>query len=128
MAKTNLVLRSVALLYLVFFIIVPMINPEEIDEAESMHPTLRYAIAAGFIIVTAALGISMIREYFRNKKAGRYSPEGYKDDEELEGVEDTSQNSEDGDDTNEDYDDDEYYDEDYDDEEYEDVENEDDRK
>ena len=117
-AKTSLMIRGVALFYLVFFVIVPLIDSEP-EDAASFNPVLRYAIIAFFIIVTAVIAIFTVLEYIRNNKAGRYKAEAYKDDEGVEGAtesieEDSAEDETDEDD--EEYDDDDDYGDDEDDE------------
>ena len=124
-AKTSLMIRAVALFYLVFFVIVPLIDNEP-EDAASFSPVLRFAIIAFFIIVTAVIAIFTVLEYIRNNKAGRYKAEAYEDDEGVEGVEesaeeDSAEDETDDDDDEYDDDDDDYGDEEddeYGDDEY----------
>jgi len=120
MAKTRIMLRGVALIYIVFFIIVPMIQADSGD----MDPLLRYAIIAFFIIASGVLAVLTALEYIRGNKAGRYKEEGYTDDEDESDGSVTGSESNDDNDEN---DDDEYEDddEDYDDEDYDDDDDDD---
>ena len=116
-AKTSLMIRGVAIFYLIFFVIVPLIDSDP-EDAASFSPVLRYAIIAFFIIVTAVIGVFTVLEYIRNNKAGRYKAEAYKDDEGIEGMaESAEEDAADEDDEDDEYDDDDDYD---DDDEYED--------
>jgi len=116
-AKTSLMIRAVALFYLIFFVIVPLIDAEP-EDTEGFNPVLRYAIIAFFIIVTAVIGIFTILEYIRNNKAGRYKAEAYKDDEGVEGAtENAEEDSADDDEDDDAYDDDDDDDDDYSDDE-----------
>ena len=119
-AKTSLMIRAVALFYLIFFVIVPLIDAAP-EDTENLNPVLRYAIIAFFIIVTAVIGIFTILEYIRNNKAGRYKAEAYKDDEGVEGAtenaEEDSADDETEDDEEYDDEDDDYGDDDYGDDE-----------
>jgi len=120
-AKTRVMIRGVALVYVVFYVIVPMFNMD-IEEAESMHPALRYSVIAFFILVCTALIISTIVEFLRGQKDGRYKAEAYTDDEGAGSAAATESASEDNDEKEDDVDEDDYYeddddeDEDYDDE------------
>jgi len=79
-AKTRLLLRTVCLVYLVFYVIVPLIRtPAEGEEA--LDPVLRYIIIAVFIIVTGVFSALTGLEYYRNRKAGLYNADAYEDDE-----------------------------------------------
>ena len=109
MAKTNIMLRTVAIGYLVFFIIWPLINADP-EEVGAMSPVVRWIVIAFFVIASTGLGISTALEYIRGKKSGRYSPEGHTDDEGIESYE-TSESTSDDDDEYDD-DDDEYDDDD----------------
>jgi len=84
-AKTSLMIRAVALFYIIVFVIVPLINAGP-EDAEGIDPTLRYATIAFFIIATAAITVTSVLEYIRNNKAGRYKAEAYTDDEGVAGV------------------------------------------
>jgi len=97
-AKTRLMLRGAALVYLVVFIIVPMINPET-DDIDAMNPMLRYAIIAFFIIASGGLLIVTVLDYIKAKNKGLFEPETYKDEETAEVVstEDDEYNDEDDD-------------------------------
>jgi len=116
MAKTNIMLRSVALGYLVFFIIWPLINADP-EEMGSMNPAVRWGVIAFFVIACTWLGISTALEYVRNKKAGKYSAEGHTDDEGVEVYNEPETPSDDDDDDDDDEydDDDDEYDDDDDD-------------
>ena len=114
MAKTRIMLRAVALGFLVFYVIIPMIDPD-IEDVEGMHPMLRYGILAFFIIACLGLAILTIQEFVRSRKAGLYDAAAYKDDEGIEGapdVESESDSEDDNDDIKDDDndDDDEYCD------------------
>jgi len=110
-AKTSLMIRAVALFYLIFFVIVPLVDTEP-EEAASLNPVVRYAIIAFFIIVTVAIGVFTVLEYIRNNKAGRYKAEAYKDDEGVEVAEESAEEdpaedeTDEGDEGDEEYDDD----------------------
>ena len=127
-AKTSLMIRAVALFYLVFFVIVPLFETDP-EEAASFNPVLRYAIIAFFIIVTAIITVFTVLEYIRNNKAGRYKAEAYKDDEGVEGATEIAEedsSDEETDDDGEEYEDDEEYDDDeYGDDDYGDDDDED---
>ena len=117
-AKTRVMFRGIALLYLVFYIIVPMLNPD-VEDVESMHPALRYGILVFFIVVCTFLIITTIVEYYRSNKAGLYKPEAYTDDEGIgdntvtdSGTDSDSENEDDEDEDYDDEDEDDYYDED----------------
>ena len=126
-AKTGFMLRAIALGYLIFFIVIPMINPEP-EDVEGINPTLRYIIVAFFIVACTVLSVLSIRDYLRMKKNGLFTPGGYEDDEGIDtGVSDTEESAVEENDEDDDYEDDDDYDEDddyedYDDEEYIDEE------
>ena len=80
-AKTRIMLRAIALLYVIFYIIIPMID-NRTEEFEAVHPAFRYGVLAFFIIVCVYLSVTTILEYIRNNKAGLYKAEAYTDDEE----------------------------------------------
>ena len=114
MAKTRIILRGAALVFLVFYVIVPMINPE-IEDVEGMHPALRYGILVFFIAATAALAVVTVLDYFRDKKAGRFEADAYTDDEGIAGYGAVTSEPEakaDGDDDEDYEDDDDDYEED----------------
>ena len=114
MAKTRILLRGLALGFLIYYVIIPMFNPS-IEDVEAMHPALRYGILAFFIIASAGLTITTILEYIRNKKAGLYEADAYTDDEGVysDSVAGASESDEDEDDDDDDDEYDEYDDEDY---------------
>jgi flagellar biosynthesis/type III secretory pathway M-ring protein FliF/YscJ len=115
-AKSRLILRGACLVFIVFYVIFPLMNPAP-EDADAMNPTLRYIIVAVFIVIVAAFTVLTVLEYFRYKKAGLYEAEGYKDDEGAGVAPEAAGENDD------DYDDDDEYedDEDYDDEEYEEI-------
>jgi len=78
-AKTRLMLRGAALVYLVVFIVIPLMNPET-EDIDAMNPTTRYIIVAFFIIACGTLLFVTVKDYFQGKKAGLFSPEAYEDD------------------------------------------------
>jgi len=119
-AKTRIMIRGAALVYIVFYVVLPMIRAD-VEEADAINPTLRIAIIVFFIVVCIALSIGTILEYIRNNKAGLYKAEAYTDDEGAGGGSVAEAAS--GDEEDEDNDDDEYDDdEDYDDEDYDEEE------
>ena len=130
-AKTSLLIRVVALGYIIFYVIIPLfqIPPED---AEAMNPVLRYSIAGAFIVATAYLTVQTIITHIRNQKGGLYNADAYKDDEEPGETSESSENSEpeDKEDEDDEYDDDDdEYDEDddeydEDDDEYDDDDDE----
>jgi len=124
-AKSRIMLRSLALGYVVFFIIIPMINPD-IEDAEAMHPTLRYVLLAVLIIFCGALIVGTVLEYIRSRKAGLYEPEAYQDDEGIALPEANTDFEEAENESNDDDDYDADIDDDYDDDNYEDDDEEDD--
>ena len=79
-AKTRIVLRVIALLYVVFYVIIPMLDPD-IEDVEAIHPALRYGILAFFILACAALIVGTIIEYVKGNKSGKFKAESYTDDE-----------------------------------------------
>ena len=119
-AKTRLMLRGAVLVYLVFFIIVPLMNPET-EDIDAMNPVTRYVIVAFFIIACGGLLAVTVKDYFQGKKSGLFDPETYEDDE-IAKIENelTQEEPQDSDDDDE-YDEDEY-DEDYGEDEYDDDE------
>jgi len=121
-AKTSLLIRVVALGYIIFYVIVPLFQ-QPAEDAEAMNPAVRYSIAGAFIIATAYLTVQTIITHIRNQKGGLYNADAYKDDE-VPG--DTSESSEPEDTEDDDYeydeDDDEYEDDDYDDDDEDDDE------
>ena len=124
-AKTRILLRSIALGYVIFYIVIPMMSPD-FEEAESMHPALRYGVLAFFIVVCTALVIGTVLEFIRNRKAGLYNADAYEDDEGIESP--AVEEPEPDEDEDDNGDDDEYYDEDdeyYDDDDDEDYDEDD---
>jgi len=124
MAKTRIMLRGVALVFLIFYVILPMIDAD-VEDVESMHPMLRYGILAFFIIACIWLVIATVLEYVRNKKAGLYTADGYEDDEGIERFEEpepepSDENEDDDEDDDYDDEDDDDYDNEDDDEDYDD--------
>jgi len=113
-AKTSITLRTVALLYVVFYVIIPMINPEA-EEIDSMSPLVRYGVLAFFILVSGYLIISTIMEFIRNNNAGRYRAEAYTDDEGIVIVESIAKENE-----SEEIIDEADFDDNYDEDDYED--------
>jgi len=124
-AKTRIMIRAAALIYIVVYILVPLINPSP-EDVESINPVLRWAIVAAFAIATVAIGIQTTLEFIRNNKAGNYKAEAYTDDPELTEAYDAeasdNKGSENDDDEHDDDDDDEYDDDD--DDEYDDDDDE----
>jgi len=107
-AKTRPMIRVLALFFLVFYVIVPLINTPA-EETDGMHPWVRYAIIAFFIIACIVIAVITAREYLQNKKDGKFDPSSYTDDvvEEVEdNSEDTSDDDEYDDDDEDEYDDD----------------------
>jgi len=129
-AKTRILFRVLALSFIVFYVIVPMLNPAS-EIAEETSPALRYLTAAGFSIAVIVVGIVTVREYIREKKAGRYDAAAYTDDEEISAENEESpdeivvQDDDDDEDDEYEYEEDEDYEE-YDDEDDEDDDDEDD--
>jgi len=78
-AKTRLMIRGAALIYLIVFIIIPMINPET-EDIDTMAPAIRYAIITFFVIACAALVVVTIKDYIKGKEKGLFDPESYEDD------------------------------------------------
>ena len=81
-AKTRILLRAVCLVYLIFYVIVPLIRTPQ-DGEEAIDPVLRIIIIAVFVIVTGVFSVLTILEYLRNRKEGRYEAGAYEDDEGL---------------------------------------------
>ena len=121
-AKTRLMFRGVAIIFIVFYVIVPMLNSES-ELAQEVSATVRYLTAAGFSLAVIGLGTVTVLEYFKSKKAGLFDAKAYTDDEGVP-VFHNENSTDDGDETSdEDDDEDEFNDEDYDDdEEYDDEE------
>jgi len=112
-AKTRLMLRGAVLVYLIFFIVIPMMNPET-EDIDQISPAVRYAMVTFFVAACGGLSYITIKDYLNGKKEGRFSPEYYKDDNAPET--DTDEIPEDeNNDTADEYEDDEY--EDYEDDE-----------
>jgi len=117
-AKTRPMIRVLALFFLIFYVIVPLINAPE-EYTDGMSPWVRYAIIAFFIIACIVIGVITALEYVRNKKEGKFDPSSYTDDE----VDEAQESSDEIIDDEDDEDDDEYEyedDEDEDDDEYDD--------
>ena len=112
-AKTRLMLRGAVLVYLVFFIIVPLMNPET-EDIDAMNPVTRYVIVACFIIACGGLLAVTVKDYFQGKKSGLFTPEAYEDDE-IANIENEATQEEPEDSDENEYDE---YDEDYDEDEY----------
>ena len=100
-AKTRLMLRGAALVYLVVFIVIPLMNPET-EDIDAMNPTTRYIIVAFFLIACGGLLFVTLKDYLHAKKAGLFSPEAYEDDKIAEDNEEDNEEAE----PEEDYDDD----------------------
>jgi len=115
--KTRLMLRIVAVFFVVFYVIVPFFNMTP-DEIEEVGPIFRYIVIVGFIIACVGISVLTLFEYMKNKKAGKYDASAYTDDE---GNTDNSDNSESGGDID-DVEDDEDGEDEEDDEEDEDDE------
>ena len=122
-AKTRIMLRAIALLYFIFYILIPLINPSA-EDAAAINTTLRWVIVVVFSIAAVALVTQTTMEYIRNHKAGNYKAEAYTDDEGVVGAADDSESSDDDDDDDDEYDDDDdEYDDD--DDEYDDDDDDD---
>ena len=116
-AKTRIMIRAAALLYVVFYIVIPMIR-NEVEEADAINPTLRIVIIVLFVVVCTALIIGTVVEYIRNNKAGLYKAEAYTDDEGVESTgtpETPTGEAEDEEDEEDEEDDDDYEEDDEDD-------------
>jgi len=130
-AKSRILFRAAALAFIVFYVIIPMINLEP-EAAEEINPALRYLAIVGFSLGAIGVGIVSAREYIKSKKAGLFEASAYTDDEGIAVATDNTENSSDDNDVSvaddEDYDDDEDYeeDEDYGDDEDYDADDEDD--
>ena len=111
-AKTRLMLRGAALVYLVVFIVIPMINPET-EDIDSMSPMVRYAIIAFFILACGGLAVATIMDYIKGQQKGLFSPEAYEDDKPEVVGDDVNETESEDIDEDEEYDDE---DEEYDDE------------
>ena len=112
-AKTRIMIRAAALAYIIFYVLIPLINASP-EDVESMNPILRWSIVVAFGVVTAALIVQTTLEYIRNQKAGNYKAEAYTDDPELSEASNGNgaSVSKDTDDDDEHDDDDEYDDDD----------------
>jgi len=100
-AKTRLMLRGAVLVYLVFFIIVPLMNPET-EDIDAMNPVTRYVIVAFFIIACGGLLAVTVKDYFQGKKSGLFTPEAYEDDK-IDETDPEDQPGEDPENDDEDY-------------------------
>jgi len=105
-AKTRLMLRGAVLIYLVIFIIVPLMNPGA-EDIDAINPVTRYIMAGFFIIACGGLLAVTVKDYFQGKKTGLFTPEAYTDDS----MEDTNLPEKTQSDNMEDY---EEYDDDHD--------------
>jgi len=128
-AKSRILFRIAAIAFLVFYVIIPMINPDP-EVAEEINPTFRYLAIVGFSLAVIGVGIVTAREYIKSKKAGLFDSSAYTDDEGIAAAADNTENSSDDTDASvvdgeedEDYGDDEDYDEDDEDDEDYDEEN-----
>lgn len=125
--QMRIIVRLACCVYLVFYVIVPMLKPQA--EENTMNPVLRISIVAAFIAAVILIGVLTVREVIINWKAGLYKAAAYKDDPgvwgtagadeigegEGEGEGDADdEDDEDDDDEDEDGDDDDYDDDDYD--------------
>ena len=138
MAKSRIMLRAVAIGFIVFYVIVPILNPAD-EDAYALDPVVRYITGAAFIVAAIVITVLTVLEYIRGKKTGRYDAKGYEDDEDDEEhseTENADSNGEDdldegvdSDDEDEDYDpdnDDYDSDEDYDPDEGDDYDSDED--
>jgi uncharacterized protein with PQ loop repeat len=80
-AKMRIFLRLACCAWLIYYVIVPMLQPA--PEGETMSPALRIAFVVFFIAATVLVLIYTLKEYLRNRKAGKYSADGYEDDEKM---------------------------------------------
>ncbi|MCL2248188.1 MAG: hypothetical protein FWC13_02845 [Oscillospiraceae bacterium] len=122
-AKTRLTFRAIALGFIVFFVIMPMLDPNS-ELAEDTSPTVLYLTAAGFSLAVIAIGIVTAREYFKSKKDGLFDAEAYTDDEGIPKPQDenSDDNSDISDEDEHDEDEDEYESDDSDEYEFEENE------
>ena len=113
--KTRLLFRVVALGFIIFYVIVPMFDPNS-ELAQEAGPTMRYIAGAIFSALIIAIGVLTVREYLHAKKNGLFDEKAYTDDDDVA----APQNESDADDSSDVLDDDYYDDDDYDDEDYDD--------
>ena len=122
-AKMRLMIRLVACLYLVFYIIIPMLRDAPDDD--SMPLVWRVIIITFFIISVGVVAGISLKEYLIKRKTGGFKPEAYEDDPGIVKPEEEHDTDDDPDDDDYDYEDDDDYDEyddedDYDEDDYED--------
>ena len=104
MAKSRIMIRALAIAFLVWYVIIPFINmgPEDIEEVGAV---LRYVVIVFFILACVAVAALTIHDYIKDKKAGKFDPASYTDDV-IEGAEETVDDN-DGDEDDDDDDEDE---------------------
>lgn len=82
--------RLACCVYIVVYVIIPMLRPP--DAEETMSRALRIGIAAAFSAVVAAFVVITIREIIIYWKAGYFKADAYTDDFGIGGANEDNQN------------------------------------
>ena len=78
-AQIRVAVRLACCIYIVFYVIIPLIR--EPYEGGGMSPTMRIIVITAFSVITAAIMVATVIEVVRNWKAGLYKASSYTDDE-----------------------------------------------
>jgi len=80
-AQMRIFVRLACCAYLIYFVIVPLIQPA--SEEDTMSPAVRVVAIVAFILATAAILLFTIRELVVNWKAGKFKAGAYEDDADI---------------------------------------------